>query len=444
MRTFYRLLFSCLLLSAVSLLSAQSRLLQSGPMLGYADMKEVMLWAQTTQPATVYFEYWDQAAPSKKFRTEKVLTTAAHGFTAHCLANQLEPGRQYDYQLRINGKRVKLPYPTTFSSQSLWQFRTDPPAFSIATGSCAYVNEPQYDRPGTPYGSNYQIFGHIADQQPNAMIWLGDNTYYREPDWNSHTGMLHRYTHTRSLPELQRLLATANQYAIWDDHDYGPNDSDGSWVHKETSMEVFKDFWCNPSYGVNGQGGCTSFFTYADVDVFMLDNRYFRATNYCKSCPRTMIGTEQMAWFKNALANSRAPFKLVTVGGQILTTNNHHETYQHFFPAERDSILSFIEKENIKGVVFLTGDRHFSELSAYENSAGNMVYDLTTSPFTAGVYADAAKEKNNYRVEGTLVTSNNFAMLRFSGSRLERQMEITIYDANGQAQWTRVIKAPGR
>ena len=42
-------------------------------------------------------------------------------------------------------------------------------------------------------------------QRPDLMLWLGDNTYLREVDWYTRTGFIHRYTHTRSLPELQPL-----------------------------------------------------------------------------------------------------------------------------------------------------------------------------------------------------------------------------------------------
>lgn len=428
-------------LLAQTAMFAQKSLLQSGPMLGHVDMKEAVLWAQTKQAATVQFEYWDAQNPGEKFETAPVRTEKSTGFTAKCIADQVEPGRTYIYQLKINKKRVQLPYPTQFKTQTLWQWRTDPPAFSIATGSCAYVNEERYDRPGKPYGADYQIFTNIAAQKPDAMIWLGDNVYYREPDWATRTGMLHRYTHDRSIPELQPLLASTSHYAIWDDHDYGPDNSDGTWPLKETSLEVFKSFWANPTFGVGGQPSCATSFQYGDVDVFMLDGRYFRTPDECNTCERTCLGKAQLEWFLAALAASHAPFKLVAVGGQMLTTSEHHETFAHYYAAERDTILARIEREKIKGVVFLTGDRHFTELSGYQNRAGNWVYDLTASPFTSGPYTDAEKkEQNAYRIAGTVYDKRNFAMLRFSGPRKDRQMQITVYGSNGEEIWTRVLK----
>jgi alkaline phosphatase D len=425
---------------AISIQNEASAQLQSGPMLGYADMKEVLIWAQSTAAATFTVVYWEQGKPEKQFRTDPVLTEKSTAYTAKLIADQVQPGTSYEYQLLLNGKVLVFPYPTTFKTQALWQYRTDPPAFSVATGSCAYVNEEKFDRPGKPYGSEYQIFNSIAAQKPDIMVWLGDNTYYREPDWATRTGMLYRYTHTRSLPELQPLLATANHYAIWDDHDYGPNDGDGTWPYKETSWEVFKAFWGNPTYGLPGQKGCTTWFQYNDIEFFLLDNRYFRAPNDCETCPRTALGQEQMEWLKASLASSRAPFKLVAIGGQVLTTSQNSETYAHFFKAERDSLLAFIEKEDIKNVVFLTGDRHFTELSGYKNAKGNWVYDLTTSPFTAGPFTDAlTKDVNDLRLSSTVAAQHNFSMLRFSGPRLNRELNVTVYDTNGKEIWTKTI-----
>lgn len=419
--------------------------LQNGPMLGYVDMREVLVWAQTKSSAYVSMEYWETSKPEKIYSTTEMPTWKENGYTAKCIADQVQPGTEYTYRININRKTVKLPYPTTFKTQPIWRWRTDPPPFSVAAGSCTYINEEPFDRPGKPYGSNYQIFNSIHQQKPDVMLWLGDNVYYREPDWNTRTGMVHRNTHARAIPEMQPLLASTAHYAIWDDHDFGPNDSDGTWVHKDMAWETFRDFWGNPTFGVNGQKGCTTKFDFIDMDFFLLDNRYFRTPNQCKTCPdRTALGKEQLNWFLQALAASTAPFKMVAIGGQVVTTNDRHETYIHLFPAERDTILNFIERENIKGVVFLTGDRHFTELSALKNKAGNWVYDLTTSPLTSGVYADAgSKESNSHRVEGTFVGQHNFSMLRFSGPRTSRQLEIKNYDIAGKELWTKTITAEG-
>jgi len=63
-------------------------------MVGYSEMREVMLWAQTKQPARVQIRYWDQAQPSQKFLTDEVQTEKQTAFTAHLLADQVQPGKK--------------------------------------------------------------------------------------------------------------------------------------------------------------------------------------------------------------------------------------------------------------------------------------------------------------------------------------------------------------
>jgi alkaline phosphatase D len=438
MRTLFIVLMAAGLLIRVQ---AQQSLLQSGPMLGYAEMKEVMLWAQTKSAAMVQVAYWKAGAPGDTLLTDKVTTSKASAFTAKLIADRVEPGQQYDYELRINGIRVKLDYPTRFQTLPLWQWRTDPPDFTMVTGSCTYVNEEAFDRPGKPYGGQYEIFNTIYRQQADLMLWLGDNTYLREVDWNTQTGIFHRYTHTRSLPELQPLLASVHHYGIWDDHDYGPNDADGSFVHKDKTLEAFRMFWPNPSFGVHGQPGITSAFQWGDIDFFLLDNRYHRSSNYRTTGTAQILGEEQIEWLITALKFSRAPFKMIAVGGQVLNSAKVYENFSNHPSGERELLLSRIAEEKIKGVIFLTGDRHHSELSKLVNKAGNTVYDLTVSPLTASAARTEATEPNIYREEGTFVNQRNFATLHFSGPRTSRKLEITLFDTEGNTLWRREIKA---
>lgn len=410
-------------------------------MVGYSEMKEVLLWVQTTQPAAAQFAYWDLENPQDTFLTVEKATSAGEAFTARLIADRVEPGRRYGYQLRINGEPLLFTYPTEFQAQALWQWRTDPPDFTVAAGSCFYVNEERYDRPGRPYGSDYEILTAIHAKRPDAMIWLGDNTYLREVDWYTRTGFFHRYTHTRSLPELQPLLASTHHYAVWDDHDFGPNDSDGSFIHKDLAVETFRYFWGNPTVGLPGQPGITTSFKWADMDFFLLDDRYFRTPNRLDAGEKTLLGKAQLEWLIHALVASRAPFKIVCIGGQVLNTAQVHETYANLHPEERAYLLQRIEEEDIKGVIFLTGDRHHSELSTYTNGAGNAVYDLTVSPLTAGV-ARNVEETNELRVAETLVQQHNFALLSFSGPRTARKLNIRLYGVNGAELWSYDIDTP--
>ena len=425
-------------------LSAQKDLLQSGPMLGYSEMREVLLWVQTNTSATVQFAYWPKDDPSNRQLTDSKVTEKKDAYVAQIIATEVEPSMTYEYQLLINGKKIKLDYPTEFQTQTLWQWRQDPPAFSFIVGSCTYVNEPKYDRPGDAYGGAYKIFESIYEQDPDMMIWMGDNIYLREVDWFTTTGIQKRYTSMRSLPEMQALLANTHHYAIWDDHDFGPNNSDRSFIHKDKTLDAFKLFWGNPSYGLGENAGITSQFQWNDADFFLLDNRYFRSPNRRKSGDATILGKEQLEWLIDALVFSKANFKFVAIGGMVLSDAPVFENYAaNRHGEERAYLLKRIEEEGIKNVIFLSGDRHHTELSRLETDSGIVMYDLTVSPLTSGASTNV-DEVNGNRVDGTAVFERNFGKLEVSGPFGQRVLTITVFNTQGEQLWQQEIKQTPR
>ena len=437
LHSFRILSLSLFLLLNIPLLAQQlpltDNVLVAGPMVGYCEMREVMLWVQTNGSAIVQIEYTaGEGQPS--YKTPAYQTRQDQAFTAHLIADQVRPGTTYSYKLFINGKEVIRPYDLGFQTPPLWQWRTDPPEMTLAMGSCAYINDEAYDRPGKPYGGDYKIFQSIHQKNPDIMLWLGDNTYLREADWNTATGIVHRYTHTRQVEELQALLGSTANYAVWDDHDYGPNDSDYTYWGKSMTTKAFQLFWGNPSYGLPGQGGITSSFEWGDAQFFILDDRSFRDPNRKKTGERSILGENQLQWFLDALISSKATFKFVMIGGQVINDAATYETYANIAPAERTKILNTIVEEEIKNVIFLTGDRHHSELSMYEKN-GIQIYDITSSPLTSGA-ANALDEPNRLRVEGSYFGMRNFATLRLSGKQTERKAELKYFDVEGKELWT--------
>lgn len=435
----FTLLVFSLFLDA-STLTAQQTKLQSGPMVGYVEMREVALWVQTTEAAKVYVQYFDKANSNKVFKTTEILTSKEDAFVAKPIADQVQPGITYHYDVFINGKKLAFDYPTTFTARPLWQWRQDPPAFTFALGSCMYVSEEVYDRPGKPYGSEYGIFNKIHEKQPDFMLWLGDNTYLREADWNTRTGIMYRYTHSRSLPELQPLLASTAHYAIWDDHDYGPNNSNRSFPYKNITEEAFNLFWANPVTNATGTGGITGTFQWADCDFFLLDNRYHRSPNNETAADKVMWGGAQLTWLLDNLQSSNAPFKFIATGNQVLHAAHDQDENAAAFPEEKAFLLREIERRGITGVIFLTGDRHHTELTKLDRRGNYPLYDLTVSPLTAGTHS--ARDEGNYlQVAGTLVNDKNYAVINITGERRNRVLTISVYNNQNELQWEQKIAA---
>jgi alkaline phosphatase D len=429
-------LFLSLLFLPISVSWAQ---IASGPMVGYSDYLEVGLWVQTEQAAKVKFVYWEQGSPQKTESTEEVQTEAQSAFVAKAVANKVLPGKKYDYAVHVNGQAVSRSYPLSFQTQELYQWRKDAPNFKFAFGSCVYINEPAFDRPGRGYGSGYGIFTKIAEMKPDFMIWGGDNVYYRETDWNTRTGLNHRFSHGRAPAEMQPLLGSTHHYAIWDDHDYGPNDSDRGYWMKNTALEVFKNFWFNPNYIFHNEG-ITGTFQWADVQFFLLDDRWWRAPNEPVTSQRDYFGKKQVDWLMDALSFSRATFKIIVTGGQVVNPSKVFENYANY-EEERSNLLNRIAEANIKGVLFFSGDRHHTVLQRLDRPGKYPLYELTSSALTSGASKPVEAEKNAPMVPGTLVTVNNFSMLETMGTRANRALKISVYDAVGALQWTKEIKA---
>lgn len=407
--------------------------LQSGPMVGYTIMREAMLWVQTKTEAEVYATYQTENETSSH-QTETVTTSKSEGYTAHLVCDEVEPGLTYTYKIFINGKEAIRPYPQRFKTPPLWQWRTDPPEMKIALGSCNFVNEDSVDRPGRPYGANHEIFEVMAKEEADIMVWLGDNTYLREVDFDSKTGFIRRYTHTRSLPELQAFLASTSHIATWDDHDYGPNNSDRSYVHRSMALDVFKMFWANPSYGIYDEPSVITAYKWGDCEFLMLDNRSFRTPNRRDvGGNATFLGEQQREWLVDALAASTAKWKFVCIGGQVINNTERFEHHANLAPEEREYILDAISMEGIKNVVFLTGDVHHAELSRMRRK-GVTIYDFTVSPLTAGPH-DAESEMNTYRVKDSQFGERNYGIIEVTGPRTERKLTLHIYNSKGEEQF---------
>jgi alkaline phosphatase D len=404
--------------------------LNSGPVAGYAEKKEVLIWLQTKKEAEVYIEYYQKSSPEFKSRTITHKTKKQTAYTASLLLDEVQPGTQYQYDVYINRKKVLFPFPTEISTQTDWMFKMEPIPFKAAFGSCTYINETITDRPGNPYGGEYQIFESIHKKNPDLMLWGGDNIYLRPADWSSRTGYLHRYTHARALPELEKLMAGRPNLAVWDDHDFGPNDANGSFYLKPVAHESFHLFWPNPPAVTfpSGPSICTM-LEFNGIDFFTLDNRSFKTEIWKDSGLRQMFGKEQIDWLINNLKRSQSPFKMVMTGGQMVSDAAVKENFANY-SEEKKYLFDRLEEENIQGVIFLTGDRHFSELSVLTNKKGNRIVEITSSPLTSGIVSPS-NEKNSFRVEGSLIEKRNFVLLSFDGKLKERTLTATWFDSDG-------------
>ncbi|MCG9894855.1 MAG: alkaline phosphatase family protein, partial [Fimbriimonadaceae bacterium] len=350
---------------------------------------------------------------------------------------------RFEYRPFINGREVKRDTPYSFRTQALWHWRTDPPAFSFVFGSCAYTTDTPTDRPGNPYGGNYEIFGEIVKAKPDFMVWLGDNVYYREVDWTTESGMRRRFRFDHSQPYYQEMWANFPHYATWDDHDFGPNNSDRTFRLRAEALKVFNDYFPSLVRGTDEAKGTFFRFEWNDVEFFMLDNRYHRTPNRLDGTPGAQkLGPVQLTWLKESLASSLATFKVIVSGGQMINPMIMFEAFGDF-PTEQKDLFDFIAGNDIRGVVFLSGDRHAGELLKVRwPGASYDWYEFTSSPLTAGAGRIEAEADNPARVPGTWITrTRNFGRIQVEGPRNDRTMIMQAIDSSGKTLWEHRLRA---
>ena len=416
----------------------------SGPMLGQVEMRTAKIWLEVKPGSTVEIWYWKKGNISGAKKLSESTNPKSWFATVLFTLVGLDMNTVYEYQIVTSkGTTRATKADGQFVTKDLWQWRKPAPDFSFLAGSCFYINEPVFDRP-QPYGRDTSILLSMAKEKAAFMLWLGDNWYTRESDFFDDWGLWYRASHDRRLPILQNFLKAMPHYAMWDDHDYGPNNADKSFHLKETSRKVFTSFWGNPSYGENGEGVYAK-LSYGDVDFFLPAGRTFRSADFMDAMvngkpnpEKRMFGEKQLAWLKNALINCYAPFKIVVAGSQILNVASNQDCLKDY-PIEFQELLGFLEAEKIPGVLFMTGDRHHSEVIRYQRPNAYTMYDITTSPLTAGLSPVREPEKSSPdRMPGTLIEAQNYARVTVSGKQRERVLKVEFLGLQGEklGEWS--------
>ena len=324
--------------------------LMAGPMLGHTGPHDARLWIRAT--AAVPWSVRVSESPALEGARE-VPGPALHedsGVTGIVVLDALNPATRYYYQVLLEGRaQTVAPFPS---------FTTAPAPGTkgrqrIAFGSC--VGE----SPAEAAAAWGEIAAH-CELLPDAggfdlFLMLGDNHY---GNTTQPAKLRTYYTAHRLSPGWREMSARRPVYAIWDDHDYGPNNSDGTQPGKEDSLRVFREFWANPAAGEPDNPGCYFTFQRGDMQCFMLDGRYHRSPNKMKDGPdKTMFGAKQLAWLKRELSASRAAVKIIANGSEWQTFGSV-DSYSSC-RTERDALLQWITDQKIEGVVLLSGDRHF-------------------------------------------------------------------------------------
>lgn len=425
--------------------------LVSGPMLGYQTHREVAVWMDAEGARTVSLTYVRSDLPEGTLADAPearpvTITLVAPAPTPggsqplKFIIGSLPMGARFTYTLAIDERPLTFAYPLKFQTTLQHEYRGPAPDFSFLLGSCAYFNDPPYDRPGRPYGSDRPPWASMAASGADFMIWLGDTLYLREADFSSESGIWSRYRTDRATPSLQPFLAAMPHYATWDDHEFGPNNSNGDWALAPIARAAFEAYWPNQTFGTPRDPSAINHrFQWGDAMFLMLDNRTHRTDSTLPDTPayqKTQYGRAQLAWLKQQLASrneggARRHLQLtfIVTGSQFLSQRFYPNSEDHHrFQAERAEILDFIRDNKIGGVVFLSGDVHYSEVLRRENLLPYPVFEFTSSALTAGAHTRAL-EPDPERMFA--VQRNNYCRIALSGPPEARRLTFSSHDDTG-------------
>ncbi|MFT4968458.1 MAG: alkaline phosphatase D [Chitinophagales bacterium] len=296
---------------------------------------------------------------------------------------------------------------------------------TIAFGSCSDQNKDQ------------SILYKVVGKHPDLFIYLGDNIYGDTHDMDV---LRSKYDILGGKAEHQALRQECEVLATWDDHDYGKNDAGKKYEMKKESKALFLDFWKEPGnssrYAHDGIYH-SEYYGSGDeiVQVILLDTRSFRTRlkysylrfikyknsyrpNFSKMA--TILGEQQWLWLEEELKKP-ASIRIIASSNQFAHEYNGYESWTNF-PLEQERLLQLIQGSQANGVICISGDVHWGEISKLENSYTYPIYDVTSSGLTQTWHKT---EPNSNRI-GEVIPQSNFGIIQIDWEA--NQLELQIYD----------------
>lgn len=400
--------------------------LMQGPMIGHTGPTHVSIWSRSSAAAEIQVEYARDRSFAGARLSAPVLADPANDLVTVIRLEGLEPATTYHVRYRIDGMLDRYA-PVPFKLRTA---PAGPAKFRVAFGSCARV---QYD-------SDQRIFTAVQALEPDLFLWLGDNIY---ADSDQPEAIADTYRRQRMVERLQPLLRSVPSLAIWDDHDFGYNDSDARSPVRDASLALFRRYWANPSYGTADTPGVFFQSHFGGVDFFHLDGRYHRDPGDKPDGPdKTMLGAGQKRWLKAALKASRAPFKILISGTGWSLAERPGDSFASYLH-ERNEIFDFIRDQKITGVVCLSGDTHVGEINCIPRAdqGGYDIYDLVASPLAQTPNDKWPDQVPEARMRPVFSKGANFGLLEFdlTGSPT---LTYNLYDVAGAPVWSPLTLTP--
>ncbi len=257
----------------------------------------------------------------------------------------LEPATRYRYAVDERGE-------TTEESAGDAGFRTfadGPQDLTVVLGSCARV------------ASNGAVFDAMVAEDPDLYLALGD-LHYANLESTDPGRHLEAYGRSLSQPGQAALFSSVPTAYVWDDHDYGPNDSDASSPSRAAVSTAYR--LAVPHYGVDPdvERPIAQAFTVGRVRFVLSDTRSHRT-------PSSMLGDDQHRWLIDELTTASKNHAVVVwvnptpwIGTDVVGDD------WSAYPEERTSIADALAAAGVENLVMVSGDAHMVAIDDGTNS----------------------------------------------------------------------------
>ena len=215
------------------------------------------------------------------------------------------------------------------------------------------------------------IFDHLADLEPDVLVWQGDLNYpdTHGPLAQTTSGYAGIWRDFLANPRISRTLETAAFAPQRDDHDYGTQDANAATIPAYP--------WALAPWEALVNKRTFYRFPAGAAEVWVLDQRRFKSDPAEPDGPeKTLLGTRQRRWLLRTLAASKARFKLICSPTTVFMPANARDgNWAIGYEAERELILGHLRDRVGGTTIFLTGDTHLT--GVFDAAAG---YEVRAAP----------------------------------------------------------------
>jgi alkaline phosphatase D len=315
----------------------------------------------------------------------------------------------------------------------------------IAFGSCADQDKPQ------------PIWEVVLASRPDLFVFLGDNIY---GDTRDPAVLREKYARLAAQPGFRRLCAEVPILATWDDHDFGEDDAGADYPMKVASQEIFCDFWGEPAGSPRRRrDGIYDAVTFAAagrrLQIILPDLRYNRTPlrkldlggmpyrEWSKKLTEaggevpgpyernpdsaaSMLGEAQWRWLEAQLGEP-ADLRIFASSLQVVADFPGWEAWINY-AEDHQRLLQTIRKQRADGLLCISGDTHYAEISRLDTNVPYPLWDITSSGLTE-VWPVTPP---NSRRRGGVLREANFGLLTIDWDSVRASVLAQAIDVTGK------------